>query len=89
MHTLLGFDPDPVRAALAAAVTYAGSQQKLARACGVSQPSISKALASGRLSARLALGVHRATAGLVPASVLRPDLWTHPAHVPEEPPWAA
>ncbi len=87
--SLVSFDLDPVRAAVAAAVTYRGSQAKLAQACGVSQAAISRAKLSGRVSAGLALSIHRATGGAVPASALRPDLWTDPAHVAAEAPCPA
>jgi DNA-binding transcriptional regulator YdaS (Cro superfamily) len=50
----------------------------------VSQAAISKAKIGGRVSPRLALAIHRATGGAVPASVLRPDLWRRPADVPVE-----
>ncbi|HXW25309.1 MAG TPA: YdaS family helix-turn-helix protein [Xanthobacteraceae bacterium] len=78
------FDPAPVSAAVARAIALIGSEQKLAAACGVTQPAVSKAKLSGRLSPRLALAIHRATAGAVPASALRPDLWREPQHVPIE-----
>jgi DNA-binding transcriptional regulator YdaS (Cro superfamily) len=48
----------------------------------VTQPAISKAKLQGRVSARLALAMHRATDGRVPASELRPDLWRSPENVP-------
>jgi DNA-binding transcriptional regulator YdaS (Cro superfamily) len=63
-------------------IEYLGCQHKLAAACGVSQALISKAKIDGRLSARLAIAIHRATAGAVPGSALRPDLWRSPEHVP-------
>jgi DNA-binding transcriptional regulator YdaS (Cro superfamily) len=77
-------DPDLVCNAVASAIALAGSQQKLAAACGVTQPSISKAKLGGRVSAVLALAIHRATGGAVSACVLRPDLWRRPDHVPTD-----
>jgi len=84
MSTPTAFDPAPVRAAVAGAIALKGSEQKLAAACGVSQPAIWQAKTSGRLSPRLALAIHRATRGAVPACVLRPDLWRRPQDVPVE-----
>jgi DNA-binding transcriptional regulator YdaS (Cro superfamily) len=84
MDTLMVFDPAPVRAAIACAIALKGSEQKLAAACGVSQPAIWQAKTRGRLSPRLALAIHRATSGAVPACVLRPDLWRRPQDVPVE-----
>jgi hypothetical protein len=51
----------------------------------VTQPAISKAKRQGKISARLALAMHRATNGRVPASELRPDLWRSPENVPVTP----
>ena len=82
MDTYLHFDPRSVCAAVARAIALKESQHKLAAACGVSQSLISKAKIDGRLSARLAIAIHRATAGAVPGSALRPDLWRSPEHVP-------
>jgi DNA-binding transcriptional regulator YdaS (Cro superfamily) len=78
------FDLPSVGAAVARAIALTQTQQKLAAACGVSQAAISKAKIGGRVSPRLALAIHRATGGAVPASVLRPDLWRRPADVPVE-----
>jgi len=70
------------RALIERAIALTGSEQKLAAACGVTQPAIWKAKTLGRPSARLALAIHRVTGGDVPASALRPDLWASPDHVP-------
>jgi DNA-binding transcriptional regulator YdaS (Cro superfamily) len=75
-------DANSVSAAIARAIAIKESQHKLAAACGVSQALISKAKIGGRLSPRLAIAIHRATAGAVPGSALRPDLWRSPEHVP-------
>lgn len=76
--------PTSVCAAVARAIALTRSQRKLAAACAVSQSLISRAKIDGRLSARLAIAIHRATEGAVPASALRPDLWRSPEHVPLE-----
>ena len=82
MDTHPTFNPSSVCAAVARAIAIKQSQHKLAAACGVSQALISKAKIDGRLSPRLAIAIHRATAGAVPGSALRPDLWRSPEHVP-------
>jgi DNA-binding transcriptional regulator YdaS (Cro superfamily) len=82
METQPAFDPDSVTAALSRAIAMKQSQHKLAAACGVSQALISKAKSGGRISARLAIAIHRVTGGAVPGSALRPDLWRSPEHVP-------
>ena len=64
------------------AIRIAGSETKLAAAIGYSQVAINKARRRGGVSARMALAVHRFTAGAVPASLLRPDLWARPQDVP-------
>jgi DNA-binding transcriptional regulator YdaS (Cro superfamily) len=73
-----------VTEAIIRAVTILGSEVKLAAACGVTQPAISKAKLRGRISVRLALRMHQATNGEVSASELRPDLWGVPEHVPPQ-----
>lgn len=82
MNTPSTFTANPVCAAVARAIALKQSQHKLAAACGVSQALISKAKIDGRLSARLAIAIHRVTQGAVPGSALRPDLWRSPEHVP-------
>jgi DNA-binding transcriptional regulator YdaS (Cro superfamily) len=82
MDTQPNFDANSISAAVARAIAIKESQHKLAAACGVSQALISKAKIDGRLSPRLAIAIHRATAGAVPGSALRPDLWRSPEHVP-------
>lgn len=71
-----------VRNAMQRAVDLYGSEAKLAEAVGVSQPAVSKAKLTGKVSDRLAIAVHRATGGRVPGNELRPDLWLLPEHVP-------
>jgi len=57
------------------AVDIFGSQTKLAAACAVKQASIWQAKEAGRVSADLAVAIHRATKGKVSAHQLRPDLF--------------
>jgi DNA-binding transcriptional regulator YdaS (Cro superfamily) len=71
-----------VKAAVRRAVAIIGSEVRLAAACGVTQPAISKAKLQGRISVNLALAMHRATGGQVSASELRPDMWRGPENVP-------
>lgn len=68
------------------AVALLGSEAKLGKAAGVTQNAIWQAKRRGRCSAELALGIHRATSGQVPASGLRSDLWPTARHVPGFPP---
>lgn len=65
---------DDVRTLIEKAITLAGSQAKLAEACGVKQASIWQAKDAGRVSAELAIGIHHATNGEVSCRDLRPDL---------------
>jgi len=66
------------------AISLAGSQSKLAEACGVKQQSIWQAKETGRCSAELALQIQQATGGKVTAIELRPDLpWPSPAIQPQ------
>ena len=80
------FDAGLVCAAVAHAIALKRTQHRLARACGVTQAAISSAKLGGRLSPQLAMAIHRATAGAVPGSALRPDLWRRPEDVPVERP---
>lgn len=57
------------------AIAEFGSQASLAQAAGVAQPTIHKALKSGRVGLKLAIGIDRATAGKISKGTLRPDLW--------------
>lgn len=71
------------------AITLAGSQAKLAEACGVKQQSVWQAKETGRCSAELALQIEQATAGKVTAAELRPDLpWPSPTTAPQSEPAA-
>lgn len=63
-----------------------GRQEDLARAMGVRQQIVSKLIYGDTpLTPDLAIAIHRATGGAVPASDLRPDLWASPEHVPLAP----
>lgn len=59
-----------------------GSESKLAKAVGLSQPLIHKARKTGAVGPKLALAIHWFTKGEIPASDLRPDLWRKPEDVP-------
>jgi DNA-binding transcriptional regulator YdaS (Cro superfamily) len=63
-----------VRELIEKAISLLGSQQKLADACGVKQPSIWQAKDTERCSAELAMAIEKATDGKVTAIELRPDL---------------
>lgn len=62
-----------------------GSEAKLAKAIGLSQPLINKARKSGRAGPRLAMAIHHFSKGVIPASEIRPDLWRNPEDVPPAP----
>ena len=62
-------------AALKKAVAIAGSESKLSRVTGYSQPAINKARRRGRVSAEMAIAIERALKGAVSRQELRPDLF--------------
>ncbi len=62
-------------AALRRAVALAGSEMRLSRATGYSQPAINKARRKGRVSAEMAIAIERALKGAVSRQELRPDLF--------------
>ena len=68
------------------AIKFAGSEAKLGEGTGFSQVAINKAKHRGSVSAEMALAIHRFTGGRIPASDLRPDLWSAPEDVPTSPP---
>jgi DNA-binding transcriptional regulator YdaS (Cro superfamily) len=75
-----------VTTAIEEAIALLGSEAKLGEAAGgFSQNAIWQAKTKGRISPELALGIHRATVGKIPASRTRPDLWPTPEHVPLAP----
>lgn len=64
-----------IRAELQRAVKIAGSQGKLARLIGISQPWICVAIQRGTCSPRMAAAIHRATDGAISRHVLCPDVF--------------
>jgi DNA-binding transcriptional regulator YdaS (Cro superfamily) len=77
-------DADPrFRELVRRAVAIVGSQPTLAERIGKSQQHVSSLCRTASfISAEDAISIHRATAGKVSASELRPDLWKSPEHVP-------
>lgn len=73
-----------VRGHIEEAIRIAGSESKLGKAAGYTQHAIWRAKVRGSVTPDMALGIHRATNGEVPACVLRPDLWPTLDHVPIE-----
>lgn len=70
----------------AIAAVPGGRQADLATASGLRQQIISKLLYGDTpVTPDIAIAIHRATGGQVPASALRPDLWASPEHVPPAP----
>ena len=64
-----------VNKAINSAIEFVGSQQKLADACGVKQPSVWAWLhGKKKVSAENAKRIELATDGNVPAYQIRPDL---------------
>lgn len=64
-----------VNEAIKAAIDIVGSQQKLAEACKVKQPSVWAWLhGKKKVSAENAIRIERATNGRISASEIRPDL---------------
>lgn len=58
------------------AVEIAGSQQKLAKAIGISQQRVSHLLTTApKISAEIAVAIDRFTKGAVSKEALRPDLF--------------
>ena len=57
------------------AIQHAGSQKRLAQACGVSQPAVNKWLHGGNITPRNAISIERATEGQIPKSELCPEIW--------------
>jgi len=73
-----------IREAISRAVVIFGSEKNLAEAVGVSQQNMNRVVRKGRVSAEVAIEIHRATKGFVPGNQLRPDLWRRPEDVPVE-----
>jgi DNA-binding transcriptional regulator YdaS (Cro superfamily) len=69
------------------AVSIVGTQAALAQRLGRTQQLVSfLCTRATEISPEDAIGIHRATGGRVPASLLRPDLWRRPKHVPVDEP---
>jgi DNA-binding transcriptional regulator YdaS (Cro superfamily) len=75
-----------IRTHIEKAIRLAGSETKLANATGYSQHAIWQAKHKGAVSAEMALAIHHALRGRVPASRLRPDLWASAKAVPRKAP---
>ncbi len=74
-----------VNVAIKAAIDIVGSQQKLAEACQVRQPSVWAWLhGKKKVSAENAIRIERATNGQIPAYEIRPDLSVLFPHVVEK-----
>jgi DNA-binding transcriptional regulator YdaS (Cro superfamily) len=58
---------------IAAAITLAGSEAKLAALIGCSQPAINKLRKAGRVSAEMAVKIEAAVG--ISRTLFRPDLW--------------
>lgn len=56
------------------AIDAAGSQQKLADLCGVSQPTVWRWLHGGGIEVANAIKISTATGGKIKATDIRPDL---------------
>lgn len=76
---------DSVDSPIEQAIRIAGSEAKLGKGIGFSQVAINKAKHRGQASPKMALAIHRFTAGAVPASAIRPDIWSRPEDVPLAP----
>ena len=70
-----------IKALIQFAIDILGSEQKLADACGVSQPAINALKRRGSVSARIAHRIDAVTNGLVPKHLLCPDVFAPPAFV--------
>jgi DNA-binding transcriptional regulator YdaS (Cro superfamily) len=57
------------------AIELLGSQQALAKECGVTRAAVSKWSLGRRVSAESAMAIHKATNGEIALHDLRPDLW--------------
>lgn len=74
-----------VRELIEQAIEEVGTEAELGKkAGGFSQNAIWQAKRRNSVTAEMALGIHNATGGKVPASSLRPDLWARPEDVPAQ-----
>jgi DNA-binding transcriptional regulator YdaS (Cro superfamily) len=67
-----------------ALASYPGGRQRFCKEAAISEGRLSQILKGQRASPELAIRIHRVTHGTVPASTLRPDLWSDPSKVPVE-----
>lgn len=72
-------------ALLRAAITIAGSEEKLAKRAGYSQHAIWKAKKRGRVTGEMATAIERATGGAISRARLRPDLFGDLSPAPPTP----
>lgn len=77
MDTRIDARPPPhvVTDLIVKAIWVAGSEHKLAKACGVSQARIWRAKTQGRIAADLANSIHAFTGGRVSRHDLCPDIF--------------
>lgn len=68
-------NPKNVTRLLERAIAIAGSEAKLGAMIGKSQNAIWSAKRKGRVSAEIAIGIHRVTNGVIAKEDLRPDLF--------------
>lgn len=63
---------------------YPGGRPKFCEDVGISEGRLSQIIGGAPASPKVAKAIHRISAGEVPASLLRPDLWRRPEDVPTE-----
>jgi hypothetical protein len=63
---------------------YPGGRRAFCKAAGITGGRLSQIIGGEKPSPELAIRFHRLTAGAVPASSTRPDLWRAPEDVPVE-----
>ena len=61
---------------------YPGGRPKFCKDAAISGGRLSQVISGERPSPELAIAIHRLTAGAVPGSLTRPDLWRRPEDVP-------
>lgn len=61
---------------------YPGGRRQFCDDAAITGGRLSQILSGERPSPELAIAIHRLTAGAVPASTTRPDLWRRPEDVP-------
>lgn len=68
-------NPKTVTSLVERAIAFAGSEAKLGTMIGKSQNAIWSAKRKGRVSAEIAVAIHRVTNGVITKEDLRPDLF--------------